>query len=529
MLDTRRESPIPRSAWIALTIIVVIGAILRLRGLNAESAWIDEVLSVIFSTGSAGAILEHLEPQHLPVYFWLNSILVRISADQGWLRSGSALLGIATLPMIFLTCATVGRVREGLCATFLGATSGFLIHYSQEIRMYVLVILLAMIGTWAVVSLSREPEIRHPVRRMAILLVVSLLNLYTSPFSVVLVAIHWGILALVAWPRPPLRLTFAVMAPVLAIAYLPAMFHMAPMIQGSADVVQYSANDYGNLGRLLRTTLLHFGGLVPAMVPLVAIGGLAGCVVAWRKCRPLVGISLLCFFVPLVGLYVAKPGHFFHPRYLSYAQPLILIMIAFTLVWIWDRTVGRSRTGPLPLRLDLYGAGLVGVAILVVLTLSTPDHELIGKKGDWRGLVRTLLTEFQDGDGVAIEPHYQDNTILYHLDETSEPGQRLRLSEDAGYSWYRLYRRNRLQARHPEEFGGPTVTLRGIQSLEDLADPRLNQESGRVWLVTAGDLPPRYEACFEPRFAMSPVRPYSEPGTTHRRLSVLYLGTNCPD
>ena len=73
------------------------------------------------------------------------------------------------------------------------------------------------------------------------------------------------------------------------------------------------------------------------------------------------------------------------------------------------------------------------------------------------------------------------------------------------------------------DFGATVIRM------EDLADPRLDRESGRVWLVTAGDLPPRYDACFEPRFAMSPVRPYRGAGMTERRLSVLYLGTNCTE
>ncbi len=76
---------VPAEARILLLCVLLLAGGLRLFGLH-ESAWIDEVSSISFSTGTPLEVLERLEPQHMPVFFWINSLFLWFGDGEAWLR-----------------------------------------------------------------------------------------------------------------------------------------------------------------------------------------------------------------------------------------------------------------------------------------------------------------------------------------------------------------------------------------------------------------------------------------------------------
>ncbi|HVN86098.1 MAG TPA: glycosyltransferase family 39 protein [Candidatus Binatia bacterium] len=476
----------------ALGAILLAAAALRLSHLGRDSAWVDEVLSISFSNGSLIEIARKLKAQQLPLYFWVNSFFQAYSVAEGWLRLPSALYGIALVPVVFLIGAEIGRSRTGLTAAALAAVSHYLISHSQEIRQYALMVLLSLVGTWAVTRFRRDPgRITWTVLGIA-----SLLNLYTSPFAAFIVAIHWAAVAALAWrERRRQLLGYALL---VAVLYVPAVAHMWPMLSGSASIVHYSDDDYRHFLPLVTTSLVNFAGWIPTLAVLLAAGSVAGAAVLWRRCRVFVLIALASFVVPVASLYIKTPGHFFDPRYLIYALPHLLLLTATAIVRLWDRATKRFAWPTL----DTIGPAAVGVAVVYTVTLMTPHYELLGRTPDWRGAARAILAGLHDGDCIAVKPFFDTNTVLYQLDQLAGAGRRVQVTPESENSWYRQYHRNRRVAEHPEDFRGPTITMTAITDLAQLDD--LPSVAGTIWLIT-DELPASHRDEFAPVMTLGPV------------------------
>lgn len=99
------------------------------------------------------------------------------------LRSLSALLGSATVPVMYAAARELASRRAGLIVAALTATSPLLIWYSQEVRTYPLLVLLSALSfMFFVYSLNREEP-----RWLVGWAVASALALGTHSFAVMVV------------------------------------------------------------------------------------------------------------------------------------------------------------------------------------------------------------------------------------------------------------------------------------------------------------------------------------------------------
>jgi hypothetical protein len=75
----------------------------------------------------------------------------------------SALFGIATIPVLYLTGKRLAGPMLGLAAAMLLAFSPYHIFYSQETRMYTLLTFNAAVAIYALVRLLTDPRAAHPI------------------------------------------------------------------------------------------------------------------------------------------------------------------------------------------------------------------------------------------------------------------------------------------------------------------------------------------------------------------------------
>lgn len=69
------------------------------------------------------------------------------------------LFSLLTLAPLFLICRELGFSQPGIAFTFALATvNQQLIHYSQELRMYSLLVLLSLVSLWLFVRLGTGAE-----------------------------------------------------------------------------------------------------------------------------------------------------------------------------------------------------------------------------------------------------------------------------------------------------------------------------------------------------------------------------------
>jgi uncharacterized membrane protein len=190
------RKPVDQPAMLALAGLTLLAAALRLFHLDAQSLWMDEVASFqnAQAFGRAGmkglAAADHIAPLH-SIILWC---MVQIGGQNAIaLRLPSALAGIATIPAIWWVGIRMFRCpRIALIAAGLAAISPYAVWYSQEARMYALLLLCATLFValcWPLV------ERRLSWAELTAVTIVSTIGFYTHHYMV-LVSFAFGLFLL---------------------------------------------------------------------------------------------------------------------------------------------------------------------------------------------------------------------------------------------------------------------------------------------------------------------------------------------
>jgi mannosyltransferase len=180
--------------------VTAVAASLRFATLDVQSFGFDETVTVVdVLQPSLVATLESLPDQehNPPLYFilaWLWATL--FGEGEEALRSLSALLGTATIPVVYAAAKQLISQRAGLVSAGLCAVHPLLVWYSQEARPYALLILL---GSLSLLAFARALDDPSPPR-LAWWGLASSLALTTHYHAVFLVAAE-TLWLLVASPR----------------------------------------------------------------------------------------------------------------------------------------------------------------------------------------------------------------------------------------------------------------------------------------------------------------------------------------
>jgi mannosyltransferase len=159
--DTAVSAIGQRRAVVWLAAVMSGGATLRFATLDLQSFWGDETLTVAHVTSGFGDMLSQLTSQETspPLYFvvaWLWS--QAFGSGEIGLRSLSALVGVATIPLVYLLGRQLCSKRVGLVAAALFAMSPLMVHYGQEARAYALTVLLVTLSLIFFARTLRNPS-----------------------------------------------------------------------------------------------------------------------------------------------------------------------------------------------------------------------------------------------------------------------------------------------------------------------------------------------------------------------------------
>ena len=137
--------------------VLLLGFAMGAQKLNADNLWLDELYSLSnmgvfaqpYSLPEVVDSLNEHSQNHVPLYFFLGA---RWAAAVGWaplsMRYPSLLCGILLIAFTYRFAAEALNRRTALLAASLLTTSGFVLLYFHEIRMYTFLLLLAVMHTW---------------------------------------------------------------------------------------------------------------------------------------------------------------------------------------------------------------------------------------------------------------------------------------------------------------------------------------------------------------------------------------------
>ncbi len=253
-----------REVWFVAALTVA-GAALRFATLDVQSFWLDEVVTADLVDRSLGGMLSAIPDSEStpPLYYILAWGWTKLFGDaEVGLRSFSALVGTATIPVVWAAARSLTTPRIGVVVAALAATNPLLVHYSQEARSYALLVLL---GAAALLFFARLLENGGSRAALVGWALAAALALATHYYAVFLVAPQAVWLIATLRPRgPAVVATLAV--GVVGGALLPVGIH-----QKKLDLASFIADTpfLERVARLPKQFLIAYQG--PAEVVLAAV------------------------------------------------------------------------------------------------------------------------------------------------------------------------------------------------------------------------------------------------------------------
>jgi mannosyltransferase len=366
--------------WWPLAAILIIAALLRFSTLGLQSFWYDEAFTPVHvlhpGLGATLRAMVHTENTP-PLWYVLAWAFARVLGTGAIaLRSLSALVGLATVPVAWAIGRELAGRRVAIVLAGLVAVNPLFVWYSQEARAYSLFVFLSALAMLCFLRAEREAS----PRRLAAFGASASLALLSHYFAVFL------LIPMVLWllrRRERLRATVPAVAAIAIVGLA-----LGPLVSAQGGhgtqwigdwalssrlqaIPQYYLTSYygSALGHgvellVLLPILLGLGfGLWRALTPRESDGALLALAIA--ACGVLIPVLLVAFGVD----YLA-------PRNLVAAMVPVTALIAVI--------VAARSTGTIGLLL----AGAIALAFLAISLDVDLNPRL--QRGDWRGVAQVL-------------------------------------------------------------------------------------------------------------------------------------------
>ncbi|MGI8439967.1 MAG: glycosyltransferase family 39 protein [Thermoleophilaceae bacterium] len=189
-VEANFANPEPRLRWRDLTFLVgitILAAALRFPALGLGGYWGDEAFTVWIVRMDFGGMLATVSQteSNPPLYYMLGWGWSKVfGTGELGLRSLSALVGTATVPVVYAAARTLVSGRAGVVAAVLVALSPVLLGFSGEARNYALV---SFLGAACLLFFARALGDPSP-RRLWAWALASILALATHYFALFLIA-----------------------------------------------------------------------------------------------------------------------------------------------------------------------------------------------------------------------------------------------------------------------------------------------------------------------------------------------------
>ena len=224
----------------ALAAVLFVAA--RLRSLTADCLWFDEIFSLHAARHGWRELLAFVAADviHPPLFYLLLKLWVALGGEALlWVRLFPALTACAALIPFYLLCRELRlRAAEMNLALLLMAPSGYLIHYAQTLRMYSLLLFLALGSLWLCarfVNAARPGESARQKSSLLFLFLVNLLLIYTHYYGWVVVGCEF--LYLLIWQRRKLA-AFSLITIGLLLCFSPWAYAVTQAAARGASVGQ---------------------------------------------------------------------------------------------------------------------------------------------------------------------------------------------------------------------------------------------------------------------------------------------------
>lgn len=152
-----------KQRWL-LVGLTALAYLLRLHRLDTQSIWFDESLSALFALQSLDIAIQSMLQEglhHSPLFYILLRPFAFSEFSEFSIRFLPAVLGVLTVPLIAQLGRFMVNVRVGLLTAILLGVNPFHLWYSQEARMYTLLMLAALGSMFFFSQNLKVPRLRN--------------------------------------------------------------------------------------------------------------------------------------------------------------------------------------------------------------------------------------------------------------------------------------------------------------------------------------------------------------------------------
>ncbi len=398
----------PARPWLILAAIMAVGFGLRLYHIGNHGLFVDEIYSVLLSSGKCDPELAQFDASR-PLYFLLLKAWMLISTNESWMRFLSVIFGTANIALTYEMGKQFCNSKAGLAAALMMALSPMEVHYSQQVRMYTLGTFWVLAGTIAL-SKAFEKQSKQLVFAWAI---ARLLMILTLPLTGIMFLID----AFYAFKH---RQGSKLLRP-MALAFLLIIVLWSPFVW---IVIQAHASEYDAWRASLDcpdlydffTLLINFtstavplqesGGPLAfdwftrvylVVFPMVLISAVAS---SFKQAKMLWCCAYGLAPLTLMFIWSNIDAPLLITRYTMFTAPFVVILLAFGWADIWNR-------------FRAIGFGVAGVYLLA-MTSSLTFFYSHAVHEDWHPAADYLATHAKPGDDIVVWNYHSRYLIGYY-------------------------------------------------------------------------------------------------------------------
>ncbi len=417
-----------------LLLIILIAFTLRLTLLGEQSLWYDEgVTWFLVQTSQLSELIQwtaaDIQP---PLYYLLIRGTSIIFGPSEWaLRFPSVIFNTLTLPLLYvlarrlLTLSGSPRSPAPLLAAILFAFSPLMVYYSQEARMYTLLVFEATLTSYLLLKIVRSNP-TSPTPYSLLYALTATIALYTHYFAIFLLIAHALYTALILWQRGWPKALIAQWLPMFGLTALLFAPWLPILLSRLGDDPSYWPGAL-KLNEALRKVLISFtvGETVFEQTGLwLALIYFGFWILDFGfsiqnskfKIQNLLFL-LLWLLLPLIFILILSyRSPKFNPRYTMLAWPAFVLIIATTLASLLT-THHASRTTPHSLRPAFYPSRFTFhvsrflFTLTLLFILSTSVFSLYHwftdprfSKDDFKALAQFVRERIADDETVLLSP-----------------------------------------------------------------------------------------------------------------------------
>jgi 4-amino-4-deoxy-L-arabinose transferase-like glycosyltransferase len=415
LTDSIRRSLARPTTWVVVAAMAVGGAI---RADVPRGIWLDEAISVHDAHLGYHQMIHTLAftDVHPPLYFTLLWGWVRVAGyGDIAIRVPSIVLGVLLIPMVFLLGKEAYDRRTGAVAAVLASVAPLLVWYSQEARMYMLLMVVGVVALWAQLRILHRggwyPWVVYTVASMG-LVWTQYFGIWQLLFQQL---VFLGVIAY-RWRRhQPLRrllLGWGISLAAIAATMVP----LALLIHQQFSVHQatgqaFGVNSGGHLGIYSVIANLAWGTVGyhsdPDMAILVAlwpIGMLIALGALGRRPKPVTFLFMAAVLFPLTGMFLLglAKSNLFEIRYMS------------TIVCVLFLLTARAITGVATSR---RAVTVATGAVVVVMLIGLFDQQFSSsnpRRYNFREALATVDSQARPGDVILYRPVDLWSVVRYY-------------------------------------------------------------------------------------------------------------------